>query len=54
MRRYQFRCKVCSTFVSIETELPEDMIHHVPPCPCGLTRLDLEEHAVKDETGWDA
>jgi hypothetical protein len=47
MRRYQFRCKTCSTFVSIETELPEDQINHIPPCPC-------ESIEDKKETLWDA
>ena len=37
--KYMFRCKVCDTMMSIETNLPDDRIHQVPPCPCGKARM---------------
>jgi hypothetical protein len=39
MRKYLFRCKTCSTVMSIETELEDKYIHLVPPCPCGKSRM---------------
>lgn len=37
--KYMFRCKVCDTIMSIETNLPDNQIHQVPPCPCGKSRM---------------
>lgn len=45
MTSYMFKCPTCKTTLSIETELPEDQIHKVPPCPCGKSRMNL----VSDE-----
>jgi hypothetical protein len=28
----------------IETELPDKKIHMVPPCPCGISRMDKVEN----------
>jgi hypothetical protein len=53
MKRYQFRCKTCSTSVNIETELPESLINYVSPCPCESTDFNLADHEKK-ETLWDA
>jgi len=51
MKSYIFTCKTCSTKLSIETELPDDKIHMVPPCPCGVSRMDLQ--AGKKTGVWD-
>ena len=37
--KYMFRCRTCDTIMSIETTLPNDKIHQVPPCPCGKSRM---------------
>ena len=34
-----FKCQVCQTLMSIETDLPKEKIHQVPPCPCGKSRM---------------
>lgn len=39
MVKYMFKCKECNTLMSIETTLPDDQIHKVPPCPCGKSRM---------------
>jgi len=53
MTKYMFKCKMCKTLLTIETELPEDQIHRVPPCPCGKSRmisLNSPEYAYNQ---WD-
>lgn len=37
--KYMFKCPTCKTIMSIETELEDSMIHKVPPCPCGKSRM---------------
>jgi len=39
MTKHMFKCKLCKTLLTIETELPDDQIHRVPPCPCGKSRM---------------
>jgi hypothetical protein len=39
MTKYMFKCPTCRTVMSIETELPVEKIHQVPPCPCGISRM---------------
>ena len=39
MKKYMFKCPECQTLLSIETNLAEEKIHPVPPCPCGKTRM---------------
>jgi len=39
MIKYMFKCQSCQTIMSIETSLPDDQIHKVPPCPCGRSRM---------------
>lgn len=39
MTKYIFECPTCKTVMSIETNLSEDKIHQVPPCPCGISRM---------------
>ncbi|MGA1047065.1 MAG: hypothetical protein ACO3UU_03590 [Minisyncoccia bacterium] len=39
MTKYIFKCPTCNTILTIETELPDDQIHKVPPCPCGYSRM---------------
>lgn len=57
MKKYLFTCKVCSTNMSIETNLPDKDIHSVPPCPCGKARMvSLTSDEYKYGTakrGWD-
>ena len=51
MRQYNFVCGTCSTKMYIETDLDDKMIHQVPPCPCGLSRMDQEkEYTLVKET----
>jgi len=48
MTKHMFKCPLCNTVMSIETELPEDKIHKVPPCPCGKSRMDnMQSDAYK-------
>ena len=54
MTRYTFKCHTCQTTLSIETDLPDDQIHKVPPCPCGksrMTRIISKEYSYGP---WDA
>lgn len=44
MRRYSFACNTCGTRMLIETELSDDKIHQVPPCPCGMSRMTSNEN----------
>ena len=39
MTKYMFKCPSCKTILTIETKLPDDTIHKVPPCPCGKSRM---------------
>lgn len=39
MDKYIFNCKTCGTIMTIETTIPSDKIHRVPPCPCGNSRM---------------
>lgn len=39
MKKWMFKCKTCSTIMTIETDLSDDKIHKVPPCPCGKSRM---------------
>lgn len=39
MSKYMFKCPTCQTIMVIETNLSEDKIHKVPPCPCGISRM---------------
>ena len=39
MIKYMFQCPTCKTIMTIETNLPDDQIHKVPPCPCGYSRM---------------
>jgi len=46
--KYLFKCPTCSTVMSIESDLDEKMIHKVPPCPCGKSRMDyMQSDAYK-------
>jgi len=38
--KYMFKCAKCETIMSIETNLSDEHIHKVPPCPCGKSRMD--------------
>ena len=40
MTKHMFKCPECQTVLTIETELPDELIHQVPPCPCGKSRMD--------------
>ena len=40
MKKYIFKCPLCKTIMSIETNLDSTSIHMVPPCPCGKSRMD--------------
>lgn len=42
MRTYFFKCPTCKTTMTIETELEDKYIHQVPPCPCNISRMNLE------------
>lgn len=39
MKKWMFKCPQCQTILIIETYLPDDKIHNVPPCPCGKSRM---------------
>lgn len=53
MRRYIFTCHTCGTKMLIETELPDDKIHKVPPCPCGISRMmDIESKQHIEEESY--
>lgn len=48
MTKYLFKCPTCKTIMTIETELSEDKIHRVPPCPCGYSRMnDMQSDLYK-------
>lgn len=34
-----FKCRICETIMIIETNLDDNQIHQVPPCPCGKSRM---------------
>ena len=43
MRFYEFKCSFCQTKMTIETTIDDRNIHKVPPCPCGNSRMILQE-----------
>jgi len=53
MNKYMFKCPTCNTILTIETELPENKIHRIPPCPCGKSRMQNMSSKEYAYGSWD-
>lgn len=53
MRKYIFKCKSCSTIMTIESNLDKKYIHLVPMCPCGHSRMTWLESDEYRYGLWD-
>jgi len=49
--KWLFKCPECKTIMAIISTLDPKLIHQVPPCPCGKSRMvnmNSEEYAREE------
>ena len=37
--KWLFKCPLCKTIMAIISSIDPKLIHQVPPCPCGKSRM---------------